>query len=278
MSLREDTLFGPTDKVATAIARMREFAPPEGYYLAFSGGKDSICIYQLALMSGVKFDAHYCLTGIDHPELVRFIKREYPTVAIDRPTKTMWKLIVEKLMPPTRLVRYCCEHLKERGGAGRLVMTGIRAAESSKRKQRRMVEVCRKDVHKTYLHAIIDWTDADVWEFIRGNGFAYPALYDQGYRRLGCIGCPMNPAAAAADLRAYPRFKALYVRSFERMIKHRSERGLETKWKTGDEVMSWWLMEDKNEEPEDENQCELFGFGELATAAEDGEKEVNYGR
>ena len=37
-------LFEKRDKVELAIMRLREFEPPEGYYLAFSGGKDSQCI------------------------------------------------------------------------------------------------------------------------------------------------------------------------------------------------------------------------------------------
>ena len=42
-----------------------------GYWLAFSGGKDSIVLHRLAEMAGVKFDAHYGLTTIDPPELVQ---------------------------------------------------------------------------------------------------------------------------------------------------------------------------------------------------------------
>ena len=88
---------------------------PEGYYLAFSGGKDSVVIYTLAKMAGVKFEAHYHLTTVDPPELVRFIKREYPQVKVDRPELSMWELIIKKRIPPTRKVRYCCEALKEQG-------------------------------------------------------------------------------------------------------------------------------------------------------------------
>lgn len=62
------------DKVETAIKRLQTFEPPEGYYLAFSGGKDSAVIKALADMAGVKYDAHYNLTSVDPPELVKFIK------------------------------------------------------------------------------------------------------------------------------------------------------------------------------------------------------------
>ena len=119
-----DTLWG--NRVDTAIKRLRSFEPPEGYFLAFSGGKDSQVIYHLALESGVKFETHYSVTTVDPPELLRFIKKNYPDVIWDRPNKTMWQLIVENAMPPTRRIRYCCRELKEDKGEGRIVVTGIR--------------------------------------------------------------------------------------------------------------------------------------------------------
>ena len=84
MALIEETLFGTVDKVQKAINRLKMFEPREGYFLAFSGGKDSQCIYHLAKMAGVKFEAHYSVTTVDPPELVRFIKKEYPDVIWDR--------------------------------------------------------------------------------------------------------------------------------------------------------------------------------------------------
>lgn len=129
------------NKVEVAIDRLQSFEPKEGYYLAFSGGKDSQCIYHLAKMAGVKFDAHYRITSVDPPELVRFIKTQYPDVALDYPRDadgnviTMWNLIPKQTIPPTRKARYCCDKLKESGGEGRLTVTGVRWAESPARKQ-----------------------------------------------------------------------------------------------------------------------------------------------
>ena len=54
--LKENTLFGVRDKVAEAIQRLQSFEPADGYYVAFSGGKDSQCIYHLCEMAGVKFE------------------------------------------------------------------------------------------------------------------------------------------------------------------------------------------------------------------------------
>lgn len=134
--------FKGKDLVEMSIDRFRLFEPPEGYYLAFSGGKDSCVIKALADMAGVKYDAHYRVTSVDPPELVQFIKEYHPDVIMDRPLDkdgnqiTMWNLIPKKKMPPTRVVRYCCSELKESGGQGRFTVTGVRWAESAKRKNR----------------------------------------------------------------------------------------------------------------------------------------------
>ena len=131
------------DKVEIAIDRIRAYEPEEGYYLCFSGGKDSVTIKALADMAGVKYDAHYSVTSVDPPELVRFIKNKYADVEFDYPRNkdgeriSMWTLIPQRRMPPTRIVRYCCQELKERGGEGRFVITGVRWAESSRRKNSR---------------------------------------------------------------------------------------------------------------------------------------------
>lgn len=135
MALVEYDLFGQKrDKVQTAIDRLRAFEPTEGYYVADSGGKDSTCVVKLCEMAGVKFDAHYNATTIDPPQLVRFIRQHHPETEIEKPEYTMRELIVKKQMPPTRLMRYCCQHLKELHGQGRVVVTGVRWAESGNRK------------------------------------------------------------------------------------------------------------------------------------------------
>lgn len=127
------------NKVDIAIERLRAFEPEDGYYVAFSGGKDSVCILKLCKMAGVKFEAHYNVTSVDPPELVQFIKDKYPEVSRDVPLDkdgepiTMWNLIPKKKMPPTRLARYCCEVLKESAGKGRVTVTGVRWAESARR-------------------------------------------------------------------------------------------------------------------------------------------------
>lgn len=148
MSIHQLNIYGK-DKVQVAIERFQTFEPSDGYYLAFSGGKDSCVIKQLANMANVKYESHYTLTSVDPPELVKFVK-SFDDVVIDIPKYpenyknpklagkqiTMWNLIPEKKMPPTRIVRYCCKELKESRGEGRFVVTGVRWQESTQRSYR----------------------------------------------------------------------------------------------------------------------------------------------
>lgn len=108
MSLQEHTLFGVIDKVQKAVDRLKTFEPPDGYFLAFSGGKDSQCIYHLAKEADVKFEAHFHMTSVDPPEVISFVRESYPDVIMDRPPESMWRLIERKKIPPTRKIRYCC--------------------------------------------------------------------------------------------------------------------------------------------------------------------------
>lgn len=285
MSLVTETLFGTEDKVALSIEALKAFEPKEGYYVAFSGGKDSVVVKKLCDLAGVKYDAHYSVTSVDPPELVQFIKEKYPDVSRDIPRDdngnaiTMWNLIPKRLMPPTRIVRYCCAELKETGGYGRMVVTGVRWAESSRRantrslvnisdnnpkkrimlnndneEARKLVESCYQK-KKTVLNPIINWEDEDVWEFIHKYNVPYCKLYDQGYTRLGCIGCPMR-YRAADELEKYPTYKRAYLRAFERMERERERRGL-PKFGSGMLVMDWWLSDKARTDDPIEGQLEI---------------------
>lgn len=292
--------FNGIDKVEKAIKRLQLYEPPEGYYLCFSGGKDSCVIKALADMAGVKYDAHYSVSSVDPPELVRFIKDKHPDVIFDIPKDkngrpvSMWSLIANNTMPPTRIVRYCCEYLKENGGKGRLKVTGVRWAESARRKKShsevtftdkktkkvvekelsdedfsqtlqggvvlrldnrenaRIVEMCYKN-HTTLINPIIDWTTEEVWEFLKEYKVPYCCLYDEGFKRLGCIGCPMGSIEQRRyELERWPKYKELYMIAFQKMIVNRggSKRqqkdgstgtSMEFSEMTPQEIMDWWI-------------------------------------
>lgn len=278
-------------KIDAAIKKLQAFEPPDGYYVAFSGGKDSQCIYHLCEMAGVKFDAHYRITSVDPPELVRFIREQYPDVEREIPHDsdgkpiTMWNLIVKVGRPPSRKSRYCCADLKESGGVGRVTVTGVRWDESPRRaktrgpveilsqpakakrialtrgieyaespqsgiilnddndRTRRYVEVCYRTM-KTLVNPIVDWNTEDVWSFL--NDIAqvpHCCLYDQGYNRLGCIGCPMaSVRSRKRDFERYPKHKEAYLRAFRRMLDKRDEEGRPSEiYSTPEEVMDFFM-------------------------------------
>ena len=287
MALVDKNLFDTVDRVAVAIDRLQYFEPPEGYYLAFSGGKDSQTIYHLAKEAGVKFDAHYNLTTVDPPELVHFIKDNYPDVIIDKPKESMWKLIARKGLP-TRLRRWCCSILKEGGGEGRICVTGVRWAESNARSSRRPFEVVAKKFKdaklfndnnegrmmfencvqkgKRVINPIIDWEDADVWEFIKGRGLKYCVLYDQGFMRIGCIGCPMADKKRIAEFERYPKYLANYKRAIAKFLpaylEKTKEKGIKPQFTTPDEMMDWWIYGTKKDGVEGQLDMEFDDLNE----------------
>jgi len=266
MSLQEQNLFGTTDKVQKAIERLKTFEPPDGYFLAFSGGKDSQTIYHLAKEAGVKFDAHFQMTSVDPPEVISFVKNNYPNVILDKPPESMWRLIERKKIPPTRKIRYCCGVYKEKGGIGRTVITGVRWAESARRKHsramlelnayskskimlnndndeaRNMFETCQMK-GKHILNPIVDWTTEDVWEYLNGNDIPHCCLYDEGFHRIGCIGCPMaRKKGMLRDFERWPKYYDAYLRAFDRMLIARRESGLTSHlWPDAQAVMDWWI-------------------------------------
>ena len=274
MSIHQLNIYG-MDMVEVAIKRLQTFEPEEGYFLAFSGGKDSVVVKALADMAKVKYDAHYAITSVDPPELVQFVKT-FPDVIRERQywkkdglyhkkgdPITMWNLIPEKKMPPTRIARYCCAYLKESQGEGRFVVTGVRKAESARRaktrggletaeKKSQWVDIYDPDnptpemfyhckVHsRRTLNPIYDWTTEEVWEFIKEYNVPYCELYDKGHTRLGCIGCPMT-THNAEELEKYPKFKQAYIRAFQRIVDNMDGIRNET-WTDGEAVYKWWIQ------------------------------------
>ena len=95
------------------------------------------------------------------------------------------------------------------------------------------------------VNPIIEWKTTDIWDFIHENGIKYNTLYDRGYTRVGCIGCPMASKIDKARLFSdYPKYKENYIRAFDRLIKKRKERGMVCKWETGEDVFRWWTQDD----------------------------------
>ena len=254
-------------KIDYSIALMRKAEPlalsmhPDGFHLAFSGGKDSIVLYRLAQMAGVKFKAHMQITTIDPPELMCFVRRNYPDVELRRPEINFYNLIKKKKMLPHRKSRYCCQYLKEQAGAGTVTLLGIRRSESARRSKRNELEianhkysgtldqfsiaheqkhVCIKGRDKLLVSPIFHWSHADIWAFIHINNMPYCKLYDEGYTRIGCIFCPMASVRTKQMNRLrYPGVEWALKKTIQYLI---DSNGYGNRYSaTADEIFDWWI-------------------------------------
>lgn len=245
-----------------------------------SGGKDSSVVKELAIRSGIPFEVMHNHTTADAPETVRFVRQEAKRLeelgikyTINMPTYkgervSMWSLIPQKLMPPTRIVRYCCAVLKETGGAGRFIATGVRWAESASRKNNRgiyekngdkdhriilnndnddrrmLFENCRLQSKRT-VNPIIDWKDGDVWDFLAEAKKPLNPCYAEGWCRVGCVGCPQaGKEGREFQFARWPKYKNLYLLAFKNLLEERAAGGKYTSWQTPKDVFDWWMEYD----------------------------------
>lgn len=250
----------------------------------YSGGKDSDVMLELFIRSGIPFEAHNNHTTADAPETVRHIRKKFQKLEergikceIEMPMykgkrTSMWQLIPIKLSPPTRTKRYCCQILKETGCRNRYIATGVRWDESTARQERqefekigrtkaekekftkvmlmndndakrRMSELCMQQ-NKMIVNPIIDWKHTDIWEYITSEKIEVCSLYEMGYDRVGCIGCPMAGKKRYKEFFDFPRYKQMYLNAFERMLKELDRKGKSRTWKTPEDVYRWWLEDE----------------------------------
>lgn len=105
----------------------------------------------------------------------------------------------------------------------------------------------------------LDWTSEDVWEFVRLYNVPYCELYDFGFKRLGCVSCPLGGyASMQRDLEFFPQFKSFYIRTFDEMLDARRKAGkpINRHWTDGESVLRWWVG--KGGESKDELQLGIF--------------------
>lgn len=233
----------------------------DGYYLAFSGGKDSVVIEHLAKKAGIKFKPFYNQTTIDPPELIHFIKNQYAYVSWNRPKRNFFKAMIDSHGMPSRRFRWCCEEYKECGGDGQVKILGVRAAESVRRKKNwKPVTLWRSTQGGFAVNPILYWSDDDVWRYIKINGIPYCSLYNEGFNRLGCIGCPMAGEYRRVEFARWPGFEKAWKRGcrmyYERrkgQLNSQGEPYCVEQFPTWQDFWNWWITEEPM--PDEEWDC-----------------------
>lgn len=302
-------------KLASEMSKEYYHAP---LIITYSGGKDSDVLLQLAIecLEPSDFEVLNSHTTVDAPETVYYIRDRFKELAEmgikatvhyphypDGRYKSMWSLIVDKRIPPTRLARYCCKELKEASVPNRFIAVGVREAESTGRRNREVFATRARTKNEAYYYyyshvkevfeddksrrsggvenpnevgvydcmfiakaknnddllcnPIYKWTDSEVWQFIEDRGMKHNPLYDKGFHRVGCIGCPMASNQRQV-LEAYPKYKDLYILAFTKMLEKRKAEGKDDsqgKWTSGENIFKWWINDTSIE-----GQMNIFDF------------------
>lgn len=263
-------------KIDRSIHILRKMEPialryrQEGFIGAFSGGKDSQVIRQLLNMADVQHIVKYQWTTIDPPEVLRFVREQYPDVIIERPETSFWRLCYKNGILPTQYKRFCCRELKESRDSHCVVVTGVRAAESPRRKRRQEVEIMTRRRHPDYVsgtldefnmykethvdciqgkdrivvNPILDWSTEDVWDFLHYMDLPSCELYDRGYSRVGCLFCPMASRRSLHMMeRDYPKYRDAFIRLIGRIRMKRLANGGTDIYQTltDEQVFDAWL-------------------------------------
>lgn len=229
----------------------------------YSGGKDSDVILQLAKESGVPFRVTHNLTTADPPDNVYYIRRVFAALReegieakINVPKRSLWRIMRETLVIPSRMMRVCCGELKERKMPDApYIVTGVRWAESANRRaksgiamvytesdradraaaagllttddasSRRLFEQCQMRGVRV-LNPIIDWSDDDVWDYLASRHIEGNPLYKEGWTRIGCVGCPLaGRRARELAFARYPKLYKAWVDAIAYVIARRREMG-----------------------------------------------------
>lgn len=221
-------------------------------YAGNSGGKDSAVLDHLLQRSGIAYHSYYTNTTIDPTGTIGHIRKHYPHTEILQPKETFYQLVERKGLP-TFGVRYCCEFLKEYGSVGKMVFEGVRKSESKKRDGRDYIQCDSRAWQKgaKHIYPIYDWSDKQVWNYIKKYDLPLAPCYENGLKRLGCVGCPQarKVGQRRKEFELYPRYYKAIKKAIAKGMANNPQ------WKItcatngdADLAMQWWLSNKTIEE------------------------------
>lgn len=252
---------------------------PLGYVVGYSGGKDSDVLVDLFRKANVKFFVKHNHTTLDAPETVYHIRKKFSEwtaqgipCKIYYPRESFWRVCLDRRTLPSRQIRFCCSELKEQDIPELKFAThcfGVRKAESAKRaitrdsielrnrkdysdiqrfhfdnlEEVRQTDMCYK---KNYfiLNPLAYWSDNYLWNYIEAERIEINPLYSCGFKRVGCIGCPLSGKRRIYEFERYPKYKARYIKLCDDIVARRRENHEKIyTWKNGLDYFNFWLYE-----------------------------------
>ncbi len=202
--LTQDTI----KKVFNTYARFKDKV--DVFYVAFSGGKDSIVtldIVQRALPhnsfkvlfgdTGMEFPDTYDTVGIIekecHHQGIEFIRAKS-----DLNPHCTWK----QFGSPSKVTRWCCsvhktspQILALRNNLGKIDFTGmafvgVRASESASRSEYDYISLGEKHKGQYSCNPILEWNAAELYLYVYSENLHLNEAYKKGNNRAGCLVCP----------------------------------------------------------------------------------------
>jgi phosphoadenosine phosphosulfate reductase len=230
-----------------AIERIQKFAELSakmGYKpaLGFSGGKDSQVCYDLCKRAGIDFDAYFNVS-FESNITKKFIREYYPDVIFRKDHKFGFIQNISEnhsCLLPTKEMAYCCKNYKHNPRyVDAASIVGVRKAESAERKMRTVFEAKNKtnlkknkQLYGEYFTAgcqstgtqseiqlkpILDWSDKEVWHYIKKYSLPVNPEYLLGAKRVGCIVCPKaHFSSNVKGLCRYPKLIDAFILARER--------------------------------------------------------------
>lgn len=182
------------------------------FYVAFSGGKDSVVAFDLVqrALPHNQMKVLFGDTGMEFPDTYRvmdLIKEkceelgiEYLRASSKLNTEQTWRLFG----PPAVTNRWCCsvhktspqimllqEQTGNQGFTG-MAFTGIRGDESVSRSEYDDVNYGSKHRGQYSCHPILEWNSAELFDYIYQENLILNEAYKKGNTRAGCLVCPMS--------------------------------------------------------------------------------------
>ena len=189
---------GLSRKIDSALETIKEARRRfgEDIGVGFTGGKDSTVLLYLikkAFNGIIPFKVINIDTGLEFKEIYAFIGRIKNEWALDLRVfseKDSLMNIKADLSKEECCLKFKTVPLKKAVTDLKLkaLMTGVRRDEHPARSDETFFSERDNPTH-TRVHPILQFTEKDIWNFIRAEGIPYCGLYDEGYRSLDCEPC-----------------------------------------------------------------------------------------